>query len=173
MTSSKRLLPRVLAPALLAVAMALPAAVVAQQEVKPMDANQPPAPPETAAAHPGTAAAEPAKEIVTASGLKYQDLQVGQGEEARPGKVVEVHYTGWLENGTKFDSSLDHNQPFSFKLGAGRVIKGWDEGVAGMKVGGKRKLTIPAELGYGRTGAGGIIPPNATLIFEVQLLGVR
>lgn len=112
-------------------------------------------------------------ENTTASGLKYTDLQVGQGDEARAGKTVEVHYTGWLENGTKFDSSKDRGQPFKFPLGAGHVIRGWDEGVAGMKVGGKRKLVIPSELGYGARGAGGVIPPNATLIFEVELLGVK
>jgi FKBP-type peptidyl-prolyl cis-trans isomerase len=110
---------------------------------------------------------------VTPSGLKYADLKVGQGEEARAGRVVEVHYTGWLENGTKFDSSRDRNRPFTFRLGAGDVIKGWDEGVAGMKSGGKRKLVIPPELGYGKRGAGEVIPPGATLIFEVELLGVR
>ncbi|MFP5285453.1 MAG: FKBP-type peptidyl-prolyl cis-trans isomerase [Thermoanaerobaculia bacterium] len=101
------------------------------------------------------------------------DLKAGQGEEARAGKVVEVHYTGWLENGTKFDSSVDRNRPFTFRLGAGDVIKGWDEGVAGMKTGGRRKLIIPPDLGYGKRGAGEVIPPGATLIFEVELLGVR
>ncbi|MES1243567.1 MAG: FKBP-type peptidyl-prolyl cis-trans isomerase [Acidobacteriota bacterium] len=105
--------------------------------------------------------------------LKIEDLQTGTGEEAKAGHTVSVHYTGWLENGTKFDSSVDRRQPFQFKLGAGQVIQGWDQGVAGMKVGGKRKLTIPASLGYGARGAGGVIPPNATLIFEVELLGVR
>jgi FKBP-type peptidyl-prolyl cis-trans isomerase len=107
------------------------------------------------------------------SELKIEDLQEGTGEEAKAGKTVSVHYTGWLENGTKFDSSHDRRQPFSFPLGAGHVIRGWDEGVAGMKVGGKRKLTIPPNLGYGARGAGGVIPPNATLVFEVELLGVR
>jgi FKBP-type peptidyl-prolyl cis-trans isomerase len=109
----------------------------------------------------------------TPSGLKYTDLQVGAGEEARAGKTVSVHYTGWLENGTKFDSSHDRRSPFSFNLGAGQVIRGWDEGVAGMKIGGKRRLTIPSALGYGARGAGGVIPPNATLIFEVELLGLK
>lgn len=113
------------------------------------------------------------QETTTASGLKYTDLQIGDGTEATAGKTVNVHYTGWLENGTKFDSSHERRQPFSFSLGAGQVIRGWDEGVAGMKVGGKRRLTIPAALGYGARGAGGVIPPNATLIFEVELLGVR
>jgi peptidylprolyl isomerase len=114
-----------------------------------------------------------APEVVTATGLKQQDLKVGDGPEAVAGKTVEVHYTGWLENGTKFDSSLDRGEPFAFRLGAGEVIQGWDQGVAGMKVGGKRKLIIPAELGYGQAGAGEAIPPGATLVFEVELLGVR
>ncbi len=105
--------------------------------------------------------------------LQIEDLQVGNGAEATAGANVFVHYTGWLTDGTKFDSSLDRGQPFSFPLGGGRVIKGWDQGVAGMKVGGKRKLTIPPELGYGARGAGGVIPPNATLVFEVELLDVK
>ncbi len=113
------------------------------------------------------------QEITTPSGLKYVDQVVGTGEVAVAGKTASVHYTGWLENGKKFDSSVDRGQPFSFPLGARRVIKGWDEGVQGMKVGGKRKLTIPSDLGYGSSGAGGVIPPNATLIFDVELLGVR
>jgi FKBP-type peptidyl-prolyl cis-trans isomerase FkpA len=112
------------------------------------------------------------KEVTTSSGLQYIDLIVGTGATAQAGQTVTVHYTGWLENGKKFDSSVDRGQPFSFPLGAGRVIKGWDEGVQGMKVGGKRKFIIPSNLGYGARGAGGVIPPNATLIFEVQLLGV-
>jgi FKBP-type peptidyl-prolyl cis-trans isomerase FkpA len=107
-------------------------------------------------------------------GLKYTDDQVGNGTEAVAGKTVVVHYTGWLTDGTKFDSSKDRGQPFSFPLGGGRVIKGWDEGVAGMKIGGKRTLTIPPDLGYGARGTpGGPIPPNATLKFEVELLEVR
>jgi FKBP-type peptidyl-prolyl cis-trans isomerase len=112
------------------------------------------------------------KIVTTPSGLKYVDLVVGTGEEAKAGQTVAVHYTGWLTDGTKFDSSVDRGQPFSFPLGGGRVIKGWDEGVAGMKVGGKRKLMIPPQLGYGSRGAGSVIPPNAELIFEVQLLEI-
>lgn len=113
------------------------------------------------------------KTTTTASGLRYLELTEGDGDEAVAGKDVKVHYTGWLESdGSKFDSSVDRGDPFSFPLGAGRVIRGWDEGVAGMKVGGKRKLIIPSALGYGAQGAGGAIPPNATLIFEVELLGV-
>lgn len=108
----------------------------------------------------------------TSSGLQIQDEVVGTGAEATPGQQVTVNYTGWLMDGTKFDSSLDRNQPFSFVLGGGQVIKGWDEGVAGMKVGGKRILIIPPELGYGAQGAGGVIPANATLKFEVELLNV-
>jgi peptidylprolyl isomerase len=150
--------------------------------------SQPATQPEAAAPAPATPApaeaakpAEPAptrtapaaKPITTASGLKYQDLLEGKGPSPKPGSHVMVHYTGWLTNGTKFDSSLDRNQPFTFTLGRGEVIKGWDEGVATMHVGGKRKLTIPPGLGYGSRGAGGVIPPNATLIFEVELLGFQ
>ncbi|MGE0405573.1 MAG: FKBP-type peptidyl-prolyl cis-trans isomerase [Candidatus Korobacteraceae bacterium] len=113
------------------------------------------------------------KGVMTVSGLRYWDIKVGEGAEAKRGVTVVVHYTGWLENGKKFDSSVDRNKPFPFPLGAGRVIKGWDEGVAGMKVGGKRQLRIPPEIGYGSQGAGGVIPPNATLIFDVELLEVR
>jgi FKBP-type peptidyl-prolyl cis-trans isomerase len=108
----------------------------------------------------------------TPSGLKYKDLTQGTGAPAAQGKVAVVHYTGWLVDGTKFDSSLDRGEPFRFPVGGGRVIKGWDEGVAGMKVGGKRRLVIPPELGYGAAGAGAVIPPNATLVFEVELLEV-
>jgi len=110
--------------------------------------------------------------VTTSSGLQYEELAEGTGEVAAAGHSVEVHYTGWLKDGKKFDSSLDRNRPFTFRLGAGQVIKGWDEGVAGMKVGGKRKLVIPASLGYGSRGAGGLIPPNAELTFEVELLKV-
>ena len=112
-------------------------------------------------------------EVTTPSGLTYNDLTVGTGAEAKAGQPVSVHYTGWLTDGKKFDSSVDRKQPFEFPLGMGRVIKGWDEGVQGMKVGGKRKLTIPAALGYGSRGAGGAIPPNATLTFDVELLGIK
>jgi len=112
----------------------------------------------------------------TASGLQFEDTVVGEGPEATPGQNVTVHYTGWLFNdgvqGAKFDSSKDRNDPFVFSLGAGMVIRGWDEGVAGMKVGGVRTLLIPADLGYGARGAGGVIPPNATLKFDVELLGL-
>ena len=111
--------------------------------------------------------------IETASGLRYQDLVVGAGETATSGDSVRVHYTGWLTDGTKFDSSVDRNEPFGFRIGAGRVIQGWEEGVAGMNVGGQRKLVIPPELGYGDRGAGGgIIPPGATLVFDVELLEI-
>ncbi|MFM8559648.1 MAG: FKBP-type peptidyl-prolyl cis-trans isomerase, partial [bacterium] len=105
--------------------------------------------------------------------LQYEDLVVGNGTMAEPGMNVSVHYTGWLTDGTKFDSSVDRGQPFQFQLGAGQVIRGWDEGVKGMRIGGKRKLTIPSDMGYGARGAGGVIPPNATLVFDVELLGVK
>lgn len=106
------------------------------------------------------------------SGLEIEDQIVGDGDEAIAGQTVEVHYTGWLTDGNKFDSSHDRNQTFSFKLGAGQVIAGWDQGVAGMKIGGTRKLTIPSEMGYGERGAGGVIPPGATLVFKVELIGL-
>jgi FKBP-type peptidyl-prolyl cis-trans isomerase len=116
---------------------------------------------------------DPAALTSKPSGLKYQDLSAGQGAEAVEGKTAVVHYTGWLTNGQKFDSSRDRGEPFAFRLGAGQVIAGWDEGVAGMKVGGRRKLVIPAELGYGQAGAPPVIPPGATLVFDVELLGVQ
>jgi peptidylprolyl isomerase len=127
---------------------------------------------------PTTAAAQAAgKTMTTPSGLQITDTQVGTGAAPKPGQICVMHYTGWLyQNGTKgkkFDSSLDRGQPFEFPIGRGQVIAGWDEGVATMKVGGKRTLVIPPELGYGARGAGGVIPPNATLIFEVELLDLK
>lgn len=113
------------------------------------------------------------KMVTTASGLKYIDVVVGKGPSPVKGKMVKVHYTGTLDNGKKFDSSVDRNEPFTFIIGVGQVIKGWDEGVMGMKVGGKRKLIIPSDLGYGSRGAGGVIPPNATLHFDVELLDIQ
>ena len=116
-----------------------------------------------------------AREIttITNNNRMIEDIKVGEGVEAKAGDTVSVHYTGWLTDGTKFDSSVDRGEPFEFNLGAGEVIKGWDQGVAGMKVGGKRKLTIPPDLGYGDRGAGGLIPPGATLVFEVELLTIK
>jgi FKBP-type peptidyl-prolyl cis-trans isomerase len=111
--------------------------------------------------------------VKTASGLQYWDINIGTGAEAKPGSLVTVHYTGWLTTGKKFDSSADAGKPFNFTIGRGQVIKGWDEGVAGMKVGGKRQLRIPADLAYGEKGYPGVIPANATLIFDVQLLSVK
>jgi peptidylprolyl isomerase len=111
--------------------------------------------------------------VITKSGLGYIDETVGTGVEPKTGQTVTVHYTGYLTDGTKFDSSVDRNTPFSFTIGYGQVIKGWDEGVGSMKVGGKRKLIIPPQLGYGTRGAGGVIPPNAELVFDVELLGVK
>jgi FKBP-type peptidyl-prolyl cis-trans isomerase FkpA len=115
---------------------------------------------------------KPMASTTTASGLIIEDLVTGDGAEAAAGIEVTVHYTGWLTDGKKFDSSKDRDDPFVFPLGGGRVIRGWDEGVQGMKIGGKRKLTIPPALGYGARGAGGVIPPNATLVFEVELLAI-
>jgi peptidylprolyl isomerase len=127
--------------------------------------------------HPATAQTAGKKIMTTASGLKYIDETVGTGPAPKPGQTAVVHYTGWLyingAKGNKFDSSVDRNEPFEFPVGRGRVIKGWDEGVASMKVGGKRTLIIPPELGYGARGAGGVIPPNATLMFDVELLAIK
>ena len=119
----------------------------------------------------GTAVDE--NEVTTESGLKYVDNTVGDGASPKEGDMVTVHYSGFLTDGTKFDSSVDRGQPFQFKIGVGQVIKGWDEGVMSMAIGGKRKLIIPPELGYGSNGAGGVIPPNATLLFDVELLGIN
>lgn len=116
---------------------------------------------------------DPAQMTQTKSGLQYRDKVVGKGDEATAGQEATVHYTGWLPDGTKFDSSKDRNDPFAFRIGRRMVIAGWDEGVAGMRVGGVRQLVIPAELGYGKRGAPPDIPPNATLVFDVELLGVR
>jgi FKBP-type peptidyl-prolyl cis-trans isomerase FkpA len=110
--------------------------------------------------------------VTSASGLQYQDIVVGSGAEAQPGATVSVHYTGWLTDGTKFDSSVDRNKPIEFVLGTGHVIQGWDEGLTGMKVGGQRRLTVPPELGYAEKGYPPVIPPNATLIFDVELVDV-
>ena len=117
--------------------------------------------------------AAPSKRVATESGLEYEDLVVGTGPSPTPGQMAVVHYTGWLTDGKKFDSSHDRNKPFEFPVGRGRVIKGWDEGVATMKVGGKRKLWIPPELGYGARGFGKAIPPDSDLIFEVELLEIK
>lgn len=128
----------------------------------------------TTAFQPATAGGKKEEKVITTkSGLKYIEQQEGTGAAAKAGDTVEVHYTGWLKDGTKFDSSRDRGKPFTFPLGAGRVIKGWDEGVAGMKVGGKRKLIIPPELAYGKKGAGNVIPPDAELTFEVELLKIK
>ena len=153
---------------------------VACEPAKPASAPVPkttsePAPPQKENPMPKNPAPIPAESntVTTASGLQYVDLVVGTGPSPERGQKAVVHYTGWLTDGTKFDSSVDRGQPFQFPLGMGRVIAGWDEGVATMKVGGKRKLTIPPNLGYGARGASGVIPPNATLVFEVELLGIR
>lgn len=156
--------------------------LVACAQATPMPTNTA-VPPPTPTATVVPVAIQPAPEatqesdsalvITTDSGLQYRDIVEGTGEQASEGVTAVVHYTGWLVDGTKFDSSLDSGNPFSFLLGAGRVIQGWDEGVASMKVGGKRELTIPAHLAYGDRGAAGVIPPGATLIFEVELLELR
>ena len=151
---------KIIAMLLLAVAITIPACAQ-------MDAN--------AGGGPATSQIPDikAESVKTASGLSYQDSRVGSGAQPVKGKLVKVHYTGWLVNGTKFDSSVDRKEPFEFVIGAGQVIPGWDEGVMSMKVGGKRRLNIPAKLGYGTRGAGRVIPPNSTLIFDVELLDVQ
>jgi peptidylprolyl isomerase len=146
-----------------------PAAIADTQPIQvAMNTNKPAPKPTT------TTKKKPMSEpVTTASGLKYTEVAVGTGATPATGQTVEVHYTGTLENGTKFDSSRDRGQTFKFQIGVGQVIKGWDEGVGSMKVGGRRNLTIPPNLGYGASGAGGVIPPNATLLFDVELIGVK
>jgi len=168
----------ILGAALLALLLIAFAAVAtgcgSQQPAETPEATAPETPPTEAPAEDPAAAPEEKGPVVDdVTELKIEDVKKGDGAEATKGKTVVVHYTGWLTDGTKFDSSLDRQQPFEFPLGAGMVIAGWDEGVEGMKVGGKRRLIIPPDKGYGDQGAGGVIPPGATLVFDVELLEVK
>lgn len=163
---SKRLLLSMIVAVALVGALALAGCGTAAEQPEATTPVEPPAAAEPAPSTAGTPTAD-----VTV--MKIEDIKVGTGAAAKKGDTVSVHYTGWLTDGTQFDSSKNSGQPFEFQLGAGMVIKGWDEGVAGMKVGGVRKLTIPADMGYGEQGAGGVIPPGATLVFEVELLAVK
>ncbi len=144
-----------------------------QQEQMQQEAQQQEQPPEGSQQQGDDMSTGSSNVVTTPSGLQFEDLQVGNGPCPKEGQLVSVHYTGWLTNGTKFDSSVDRGQPFQFTIGKRQVIAGWDEGVLSMQVGGRRKLIIPANLGYGDRGAGGLIPPGATLVFEVELLGVQ
>jgi FKBP-type peptidyl-prolyl cis-trans isomerase FkpA len=180
MKNTSNILYRFAATHALVVALVMFAAGCSQSEApkpavtttNPSAADAVSPPPIAATPQPAAAAAAPQPGAIVTE-LKIEDTKVGTGDEAVTGKSVTVHYTGWLTDGTKFDSSKDRGQPFTFQLGGGQVIKGWDQGVVGMKVGGVRKLTIPASMGYGDRGAGGVIPPGATLVFEVELLGVN
>jgi peptidylprolyl isomerase len=158
-----------------ATTLALLAGCQGREETPPAETHGETASEPAATEAPGpTEVPADAEVVTTESGLKYVDLVVGSGASPEPGQIAVVHYTGWLTDGTKFDSSRDRGQPFTFPVARGRVIKGWDEGVASMNVGGKRKLMLPPDLGYGEEGAGGgLIPPNAELVFEVELLDIR
>jgi peptidylprolyl isomerase len=150
-----------------AIASEPPATIIANNAIATIQTTT-----KTTTEEPTMTAANDADLVTTDSGLKYKEIKVGAGATPTQGQTVTVHYTGTLEDGSKFDSSRDRNSPFSFKLGVGQVIKGWDEGLSTMKVGGRRQLVIPPELGYGARGAGGVIPPNAVLIFDVELLKI-
>jgi FKBP-type peptidyl-prolyl cis-trans isomerase FkpA len=158
---------------LVLLAMLAVVTLLAAQTTKTAAQKSAPAPKATATPKPSGPTKVTGQPQSTASGVEYWDIKVGTGKTAVAGKKLSMHYTGWLTNGKKFDSSLDHDEPFSFTLGTGEVIKGWDEGVAGMKVGGKRQLKIPPAAGYGSRGAPPVVPPNATLIFDVELLDVK